>query len=104
LSRIYPDMPWAPRVFRARATFHELAQTTADAYFANVAVMRTPMWRSLCTPKFTRELQGYRPRDVIAELIRNAPGDDPLLQAQYADMNTWLAGRMLGSRSTRRWP
>jgi asparagine synthase (glutamine-hydrolysing) len=95
LARIYPDLPWAPRIFRARATFHELAQPTADAYFANVAVIRAPLWRELCTPQFTRALQGYRPQQVIADIMRAAPGRDVLLQAQYVDMKTWLAGRML---------
>jgi asparagine synthase (glutamine-hydrolysing) len=95
LARIYPEMPWAPRRFRARATLYELAQSGADAYFAGVAVVRPPLWRELCTPRLARDLQGYQPRDLLAGLMGEVPSDDALLQAQYVDMKTWLAGRML---------
>ncbi len=95
LARLYPQLGWAPRVFRAKATFRELASSAADAYFSGLAVMNETMWNSLTRPAFRRSLQGYRSRDVVAELFARAPSDDPLFQAQYVDTKTWLAGRML---------
>ena len=95
LAWLYPQLAWAPRVFRAKSTLRELATSAVDAYFNNVAVMDENMWDGLITPRFKSELQAYRPRDVLTGLMEHAPADDPLLQAQYADMKTWLAGRML---------
>jgi asparagine synthase (glutamine-hydrolysing) len=95
LGRVYPQLAWAPRVFRARSTLRDLGLAAADAYFNNVAAVHPEIWDTLITPQFKAELQGYRPREVLAEHMARAPSDDPLFQAQYADAKTWLAGRML---------
>lgn len=95
LAWLYPQLAWAPRALRAKSTLRELASNAVDAYFNNVAVIGERLWDSLITPGFRSELQAYRPRDVLTDLMKQAPADDPLLQAQYADMKTWLAGRML---------
>src|SRR5262249_45852810 len=39
LGNIYPQIDWAPRMFRARQTFRELSQDTAHGYFHNVSVV-----------------------------------------------------------------
>jgi len=95
LARAYPKLDWAPRIFRAKATFTELAQDTAGAYFNNMAMIRDEIRLSLYADGFHRDLRGYRASAVLAPLIAAAPTDQPLLQAQYADLKTWLAGRML---------
>lgn len=95
LARIYPKLDWAPRMFRAKATFGELAQDAVGAYFNNMAMIRDEIRLSLYSEHFRRDLQGYRAAEVLRPLIAAAPSDQPLLQAQYADLKTWLAGRML---------
>jgi asparagine synthase (glutamine-hydrolysing) len=95
LARLYPKLDWAPRVLRAKATFAELAEDAAGAYFNSMAMIRDETRLPLYAERFCRELQEYRARDLLTPLIAAAPSDQPLLQAQYADLKTWLAGRML---------
>ena len=40
-------------------------------------------------------LSNYRPEHVIRTVIRRSGTEDPVLQAQAADLATWLPGRML---------
>jgi asparagine synthase (glutamine-hydrolysing) len=95
LGRAYPQLAWAPRFLRARTTFRELAEEPAEAYFNSVSAMSTDLRESLYAPAFTSDLQGYRAYHTVARLMAAAPADNPLLQAQYVDAKTWLAGRML---------
>lgn len=95
LGEVYPHMAWAPRFLRARTTFRELSQGAGDAYFNNMAVINDPTRQALYSPTFGADLQGYRAANGIAALMEKVPGDDALLQAQYVDAKTWLAGRML---------
>ena len=95
LADIYPELGWAPRVFRAKHTFQELAQSPPDAFFHSVAVTSDAMRRRLYSERFMRELQGYDPKALIRKHMANANSDDPLSQALYADFNTWLPGDIL---------
>jgi asparagine synthase (glutamine-hydrolysing) len=88
-------MDRAPRWLRARNTFHELSLDAVDAYLNNVATIPDHLRFGLYTDKFKSELQGYHPRALFRDLMARAPSDEPLMQAQYADMKTWLSGRML---------
>jgi asparagine synthase (glutamine-hydrolysing) len=95
LARLYPQLDRAPRFLRAKNTFAELAQDAVGAYFTNMAVASDPVRHSIYAPHMQRELQGYHAKSVIAPMIAATEGRDPLLQAQYVDLKTWLAGRML---------
>ena len=95
LAGIYPDLGWAPRSFRAKHTFEELAQSPADAFFHSVAVTSDPMRRRIYSEQFVRELQGYDPKALIRHHMAMANSDDPLAQALYTDFNTWLPGDIL---------
>ena len=95
LAAIYPDLGRAPRVFRARHTFEELAQSPADAFFHSVAVTSDQMRRRLYSERFKRELQGHDPKVLIRHHMASANSDDPLTQALYTDFNTWLPGDIL---------
>jgi asparagine synthase (glutamine-hydrolysing) len=95
LARLYPQLDRAPRFLRAKNTFAELAQDAVGAYFTNMAVVSDPVRHGIYASHLTRELQGYHAKSVIAPMIAATEGRDPLLQAQYVDLKTWLAGRML---------
>ena len=95
LARIYPQLDRAPRFLRAKNTFAELAQDAVGAYFNNMAVAGDAVRRDIYADAMGRELQGYHASAVIAPMIAATEGRDPLLQAQYVDLKTWLAGRML---------
>ena len=95
LASLYPDLGWAPRAFRAKHTFEELAQTSADAFFHSVAVTSDRTRHRIFSEQFQRELQGYDPKALIRRHMAAANTDDPLAQALYTDFKTWLPGDIL---------
>jgi asparagine synthase (glutamine-hydrolysing) len=95
LGRFYPQLDWAPQIFRARQTFLELGCDAAEGYFHNVSIMHDDERSRLYSPSLRRAINGYRASDVIARHMANAPGDDPVAIAQYVDLKTWLVGDIL---------
>lgn len=95
LGRFYPQLDWAPRMFRARQTFRELSVSAAEGYFHNVAVLTDEQRAALFSPDLKRAISGYRAADVIVEHMAKAPGSDPVSKAQYVDLKTWLPGDIL---------
>ncbi len=95
LGRLYPKLDWAPRALRAKTTLQELALDSAAAFFSSVSVMNDGMRAGLYSAGFKRSLAGYHAGEVLAGHMRAADSDDPLAQAQYADIKTWLPGDIL---------
>jgi len=95
LARAYPKLDRAPRWLRARTTFTELADDAAGAYCNGVSVISEGLRSRLYSPSFRRCLQGYRAVETLRSHWREADTDDPLRQAQYVDLKTWLAGGIL---------
>ncbi len=48
-----------------------------------------------CRPTLSSALDGYDPAWRVPALIEESGSDDPLAQAQYVDINTWLVGDIL---------
>ena len=95
LALAYPKLDEWPRPLRFKTTFEELAADSAEGYANSVAAVPTRLREGLYSPTLRGELAGYRAHEVIARHLARAGGDDPLSQAQYADLKTWLPGRML---------
>lgn len=95
LGRAYPKLDWAPRRLRAKSTFQELALDTVPGYFASVSKLNDQMRDRLYSDGFKRELSGYHAVELLQAEFASADSDDPLLQAQHADIRTWLAGGIL---------
>ena len=95
LARLYPDLGWAPRPLRAKHTLEELAQSPADAFFHSVAVTSDSMRRRIFSDRLARELQGYDAKSLIRQHMAMADTNDPLAQALYTDIKTWLPGDIL---------
>jgi asparagine synthase (glutamine-hydrolysing) len=92
LGAHYPEARWAPRPFRAKATFQSLARTSVEAYLHEVSVLRDPMRSQLFSPALQRELAGYHVREVFNAHASRAGTDDPLALIQYLDIKTYLVG------------
>lgn len=95
LARWYPKADWAPRPLRAKASFEALAADRAGGYFRSIAALPAGLRDRLLHPDLKALLEDYDPADVIRQHMAEAGTQDPLAAAQYADMKTWLAGRML---------
>ncbi len=92
---VYPKLDWAPRFLRAKSTFKALAAARADAYASAVAINAPDYTGAMLSPDMTAQVKDYRPQSVIETAFNEADTDDPLSAAQYADLMTWLPGRML---------
>jgi asparagine synthase (glutamine-hydrolysing) len=95
LGQVYPKMDWAPKMFRARTTFQALSLSTAEAYVHSVSQMRSETRHALMSDKFRSALQGYDAVSHMADIMTNAPAEDAVAQAQYADLKVWLPGDIL---------
>ena len=95
LSRVYPKADWAPRVFRAKATFQALARDTIEGYFHSVSVLHDELRRRLYSPAFRGRLQGYQAVELLRTHAERAPTDHALSLVQYLDLKTYLPGDIL---------
>lgn len=91
----YPRAAWAPRMFRAKATLEALSRDRASGYFRAITVLPDELRARLFSGDLHNSLAGYDPVSVIRDFAAQADSDNPLRVAQYVDMKTWLAGRML---------
>ena len=92
---LYPKLDWAPKPLRAKTTLQSLGASQADAYANAVAITLPKRAHHLLSPELRSSLNSYRPQSVIEEAMDKANTTDPLARAQYADLMTWLPGRML---------
>ncbi|WP_119418576.1 XrtA/PEP-CTERM system amidotransferase [Desertibaculum subflavum] len=95
LGAVYPKLDWAPRFLRAKTTFQELASDPVEAYMISVSETTDPERAAIFSSRLKADLQRHRAVEVLAGHIAAAGTDDPLAAVQYADLKTWLSGRML---------
>ncbi|MCX7375214.1 MAG: asparagine synthase (glutamine-hydrolyzing) [Alphaproteobacteria bacterium] len=95
LARAYPKLDGAPRWLRAKYTLTELSLDSAASYLRTVTRVHQEQRRALFSPMLAGRLGGYDPGARIPVLMEEAGTDDPLVQAQYADLQTWLSGGIL---------
>ncbi len=95
LARLYPKLDRAPRWLRAWHTLNELSLDSALGYYRTVARVHDEQRRALFSPTLTAALDGYDPSACVPALMQESGSDDPLVQAQYVDLHTWLVGGIL---------
>ncbi len=95
LASLYPSLNWAPRAFRAKATFQSLARSAAQAYFHGVTISSDAARAELYTRAFAKDLQGYRAEQVFERHLNDREFSDPLRLVQYLDFKTYLPGDIL---------
>jgi len=95
LGSIYPKADWAPRPFRAKSTLLSLARTGTEGYAEAVGVTTPTQRQSIYSDGMKGSLAGYQGESRMIDLMENAPAQDGLDQAQYADMKLWLPGDIL---------
>ncbi|MBV8687893.1 MAG: amidotransferase 1, exosortase A system-associated [Alphaproteobacteria bacterium] len=92
---LYPKMDWAPQFLRAKTTLTALGRSAEEAYADAVTATSFPVRARLYTPAFRQLLQGHRAEQLYVGTMRQAPADDALSRAQYADLKIWLPGDIL---------
>jgi asparagine synthase (glutamine-hydrolysing) len=95
LARAYPKLDRAPRFLRAKHTLTELSLDAAASYYRTMTRVQHERRRGLLSGRLRGALEGHEPADLVARAMAESGTDDPLAQAQYADLATWLPGMML---------
>lgn len=95
LSRIWPQMDWAPRPLRARATLASLAKSGAEGYSEAVGVTGPAQRARLFNDAAVTALGDHIAEARYWKAMHGAPAREPLDRAQYADLQIWLPGDIL---------
>jgi len=95
LASVYPKLDRAPRWLRAKHTLTEISLDSALGYYRTVCRIHAEQRRALLSPSLQAELDGYDPASRFVDLMDECDEDAPLLQAQYADLHTYLPGDIL---------
>lgn len=95
LAAIYPKLDRAPRFLRAKHTLTELSLDDAQGFARISTKIHNERRRGLLAPGFRAQLAGHDPFAKLAAEMQAAEDADPLLQAQLADLATWLPGDIL---------
>ena len=95
LARAYPTLARAPRWLRAKSTLTELSLDSAMGYYRTVCKLQDERRHALLSPAMRSALAGHDPSDRFATLMAECDPDEPLLQAQYTDLHTYLPGDIL---------
>jgi asparagine synthase (glutamine-hydrolysing) len=95
LGQIYPNLPWASRIFRAKYRFQSLARDPIGGYFNTMSIFRADEKNELLAPDFRASLHDYDSMSVLGEHYTAADTDDPLSRIQYVDIKTYLPDDIL---------
>jgi asparagine synthase (glutamine-hydrolysing) len=95
LAYLYPKLDWAPRFLRAKTTFQSLALSHSEAYLNSISKIRINERQSLYSSAFKQKLDNYNSGTVFKDLVRGKQFCDPVKEAQYLDLKTWMPGDIL---------
>ncbi len=95
LGKMYPALAWAPRVFRAKATFQSLSRSPLEGYFNSVSYFRPDDKARLFSSDFRKRLGEYDSIDVLRRYYDRVDTDDLLTKIQYVDIKTYLTDDIL---------
>ncbi len=95
LARAYPKLDRAPRWLRAKTTLTEISLDSALGYYGTVCKLAEEKRRALFSPAQRAAIAGHDPAARFATLMGECDPEDSLLQAQYADLQTYLPGDIL---------
>ena len=95
LAGLYPKLDRAPRFLRAKHTLPELSLDSAEGYARTVTRGHAAQRHALYSARLRADLAGHDPFTALRAVMQDAHDADPLLQAQLADLATWLPGDIL---------
>ena len=95
LASLYPKADWAPRIFRGKATFQNLARSPIEAYFRSVSALKSELKEQILHGDLCRQLGDYDSLDVLRSYYDKADTMDPISRIQYVDVKTYLTDDIL---------
>lgn len=95
LGRWYPKLDWAPRCFRAQATFRELSRGDVEGYFYTMSATKPENKDTLLSGDLQQSLKGYNPLVLLEDYYNRPKTQDHLSRLQYLDIKTYLVDDIL---------
>ncbi|MBK1658288.1 asparagine synthase (glutamine-hydrolyzing) [Paracraurococcus ruber] len=95
LAAIYPKLDRAPRWLRAKTTLTEISLDSALGYYRTACKIEDARRRGFYAAPLRTALDGHDPAARFVALMGECDERDGLLQAQYADLHTYLPGDIL---------
>ena len=95
LATLYPKADWAPRVFRGKATFENLARSHIEGYFRSISAVQPEMKMQLLHPQVREMLGSYDTTDVLRAYYEKAQQADPIARILYVDVKTYMTDDIL---------
>lgn len=95
IAQLYPKADWAPRVFRGKATFENLARSPIEAYFRSISGFPSELKARVLHEDVRWSLKGYDSLTVLRDYYDKTRTTDPLSRIQYVDIKTYLTDDIL---------
>ena len=95
LATLYPKADWAPRVFRGKATFENLARSHIEGYFRSISAVKPEVKQQLLHPQVREALGSYDTTDVLRAYYDKASRAEPIARILYVDVKTYLTDDIL---------
>lgn len=95
LANYYPNLPWAPKFFRAKSTFNALKNDSMTNFHQAMSINSTEITEQLFTKDFKAKCNGYNSSNIFHELAEHSELKDPIKKAQYIDFKTYLPSNIL---------
>jgi asparagine synthase (glutamine-hydrolysing) len=95
LGSLWPASVRLPRPLRLKTILENLAVGDAEAYFRDLAWLRSDARSQLYSAGFKEKLKGFTPMETVEPYYRGGDGHDALSRAQFADINFYMTDDVL---------
>lgn len=95
LGALWPASAKLPKPLRLKTILENLAVGDAEAYFRDLAWLRTDTRQALYTPDFMSALKGFTPMETVQFHYAGSDARDALGRSQYADIHFYMTDDVL---------
>jgi len=95
LGALWPRSARLPQPLRLKTIFENLAVSDGEAYYRDLVWLRSDARAALYTPEFSRQLNGYTPREAVAGFYAKNDARTALSRSQNADIHFYMTDDVL---------
>ena len=95
LGRIWPGTARLPKPLRLKSILENLSVSDAEAFYRDLAWLRTDTRSELYTADFKHSLRGFEPFEVVQAFYCRNDAPDALARSQFTDVNVYMTDDVL---------
>ncbi len=95
LGALWPASAWLPKPLRLKTILENLAVGDAEAFYRDLAWLRSDTRDALYTPGFLATLSGFTPMEPVARYYCHNDATDSLGRSQFTDINFYMTDDVL---------